>query len=103
MLTWHHRDMRFQLSFSHKYFLQPGDEETTVTASTLNEMDREQYETMFADVLISYELLEIGESIGGGRHNNYSELKQFCRKSHIHWICAQTSAVKLHDCRNVTA
>ena len=67
--------MRFQLSFSHKYFLQPGDEETTVTASTLNEMDREQYETMFADVLISYELLEIGESIGEGRH------RTICSKS----------------------
>ena len=83
--------MSSQPTFSHKYSLQPGDEETTITASTLNEMDREQYETLFADVLISYELLEIGESIGGG-----TELKQFCRKLHIHWICAQTSAVKLH-------
>ena len=63
-----HRDMRFQLSFSHKYFLQPGDEETTGKASTLNEMDRKQYETMFADILITYELLEFGESIGEGRH-----------------------------------
>ena len=88
--TYIHRVMSSQPTFSHKYSLQPGDEETTVTASTLNEMDREKYETLFADVLISYELLEIGESIGGGRHNNYSELKQFCRKSCIHWICAQT-------------
>ena len=63
-----HRDTSFQLSFSYKAFLQPGDEETTGKASTLNEMDRKQYETMFADILITYELLEFGESIGEGRH-----------------------------------
>jgi len=57
--------MSSQLSFSNK---QPGDEETTVTTCTLNEMDREQYKTLFADILISYELLEFGESIGEGRH-----------------------------------
>ena len=81
--------MRFQLSFSHKYFLQPGDEETTVTASTLNEMDREQYETMFADVLISYELLEIGESIGEGRH------RTICSKScYNSWVQADLPVIQ---------
>jgi len=70
------REMSSQPTISHKYSLQPGDEEITVTASTLNEMDREQYETLFADFLISYELLKIGESIGGGRPNIYTGLKK---------------------------
>ena len=59
--------MNSQLSFSHKYTLQPGDDETAAaTVCALNKMDREQYETLFVDILISYELLEIGESIGEG-------------------------------------
>ena len=62
-LTFKCRVMSPQPSFYHK---QPGDEETTVTVCTLNEMDREQYKTLFADILISYEQLEIGKSIGEG-------------------------------------
>ena len=60
--------MNSQLSFSHKYSLHPGDVDEEEITCTLNEVDREQYETMFEDVLISYELMEIGESIGEGRH-----------------------------------
>ena len=56
--TYIHRVMSSQPTFSHKYSLQPGDEETTVTASTLNEMDREQYETLFAeDLLVGLEMV----------------------------------------------
>ena len=44
-----------------------GNKETTTTVRALNASDRKQYETMFADVLISHKLLEIGESIGQGR------------------------------------
>ena len=62
-LTFKCRVMSPQPSFSHKH---PGDEKSTVTACTLNEMDREQYKTLFADILISYEQLEIGKSIGEG-------------------------------------
>ena len=70
------RETSSQPTFPHKYTLQPGYEEITVTASTLNKMGRVQYETLFADVLISYELLKIGESIGRGKHNNYTGLKK---------------------------
>jgi len=85
--------MSSQPTFSHKHTLQPRDEEITVTASTLNKMDRVQYETLFADVLISYELLKIGESIGGGKHNIYTGLKKISSIGFVHklyivlWNC----------------
>jgi len=60
--------MSSQLPLFCQYSLKPGEEETAVTVCSLDAINREQYNTLFADVLIPYKLLKIEESIGEGIH-----------------------------------
>lgn len=79
-----HREISSQLSAPlQEHVMQPGGAGTTV--STLSVLDRNQYEGLFADVLISHELLEIGESIGEGRLNTNSQVHKLKQKPQCYY------------------